>query len=108
MTTDPFCIWGLAGTRADAMRPGDTLLWFCTSEESVLPYRTVMDRPLAVRTSTFNETVFLYNATLDPDVAKWHQYHNTLLEWPWTFCLEQLPKQTGYIPRPYLFEALNE
>ena len=103
MHVEPFTTWGLAGTRADAMQPGDTLDWFCTGEEAILPYRTATGRPLAVRTSSFNETVVLHNATMDPAVAQWNQFP-TLPEWPWTCCLSELPPQTGYLRYPYTFD----
>lgn len=104
MNLEPFATWGLSGTRADVMQPGDTLEWFCTGEEAILPYRTATGRPLAVRTSTINETRVLHNATLDPATAQWNQY-TTLPEWPWTCCLDELPMPTGYLRYPYTFEA---
>ena len=104
MTQEPFAKWGLSGTRALEIQPGETLQWFCTGEEAVLPYRSATGRPLAVMTSTVNETVVLHNATKDPAVAQWNQYH-TLPEWPWTCCLDDLPSPTGYLRYPYTFEA---
>jgi hypothetical protein len=103
-TPQPFAKWGLSGTRAIELQPGETMLWHCSGGDAILPYRTAVGRPLSVRTSTFNETVILHNATLDPEVAAWNQY-NTLPEWPWTACLPDAPAALSQMRQEYTFEA---
>jgi len=103
-TPQPFAKWGLSGTHALEMQPGETLDWYCTGTEATLPYRTATGRPLAVKTTTINETRTMHNATVDPATAQWNQYH-TLPEWPWTLCLPELPPPTGFLKYPHTFEA---
>ncbi|WBU54168.1 hypothetical protein [Paracoccus sp. SCSIO 75233] len=87
-------------TRADEVEPGSTMEWFVTGEEAALPYVTATGRCLVVRTSTYNETAMLHNASVG---APSSINADALPEWPWTWALDQLPAQTGYLREPFTF-----
>ena len=105
MHVEPFAKFGLSQTRADAVEPGSTVDYYVTGEDAVLPYITAAGRCVVVRTSTYNETAMLYNATVGAP-----PFINTdaLPEWPWSLALDSLPPQTGYLREAFTFPVKQQ